>query len=753
MAATYDGSIRINTKIDSRDAKTQLNSLSRSLKNFAVVVGVAFGVGAIVSFGKECVNLASDLNEVQNVIETTFGDSVGLIEQFADTAATSFGLSELAAKRYTGTMGAMLKSMGFAERAAADMSIEMAALAGDMASFYNLSTDEAFNKIRSGISGETEPLKQLGINLSVANLEAYALAQGIKTSYNALSEQNKALLRYNYLMDVTSDAQGDFAKTSNSWANQVRILALQWESMKATLGGAFIQVLTPVLQMLNLIIGRLNAAAESFANFIAVVTGNTQKFKETSAAATGAVEGLADATTETGDAAEKAGKKAGKSLAAFDELNTLSGGSGGESAIAIPGVAVTEEVVSANKEAEDSTDLAVRKMEAKLFGFLMEYADEVRRVKDSWEELKRTVGGVFNDIAAQFAKVAVAGTGFEMLMNFIYAILEGANLLIGVAGKLFVALNVPAFIQSALLYLSSLFRAIGDIIVAITPGIMDFVNKALVPIAHWIGEKLRHVLDFFAEQLKKIGDWFADHEEQFSIILGFLGDIAAAIWAIIEPLLDSAWEDTKVLISTLIDLILALVGTIINLVALILTLPDTFSEAWIKITEVWGNASEWFEINVLTPIKTAFKDAINFMIGIAEGFVNGFIRGINAIIDALNSISIDVPDGVPYIGGTKFGIDIPNVRSISIPRLAQGAVIPPNREFMAILGDQKRGTNIEAPLSTIEQAVRNVFGERSFKSSGNAIVILQVDGRELARVMVPYNEGETQRLGTKLIER
>lgn len=749
MAATYDGSIRINTKIDQRGAQSGLKSLTSSLKGFALAVGAAFAVGAIINFGRSAIKLASDLAEVQNVIDTTFGGSVGLIEKFADTAAVNFGLSELAAKQYTGTMGAMLKSMGFAERAAADMSVEMAGLAGDMASFYNLSTDEAFMKIRSGISGETEPLKQLGVNLSVANLEAYALAQGMTTAYNSLDEQNKALLRYNYLLDVTSDAQGDFAKTSNSWANQIRILKLQWDSMKATLGGAFIQVLTPVIQMLNVLIGRLNTAAESFANFIAVITGNTQKFKSTSTEATDAVEGLADATSKSGEAAEKAGKKAGKGLASFDELNTLSSASGGGTGdSAVPDVAT--ETATATEDIKDVTDTAIKKMEAKLLEFFWRYQDEIRRIKESWDGLKKTVTGFISDISTQFRRVDLGGAAFKALMNFVYAVIEAVDLLIGFIGKLFVALDVPAIVESALVFLSSLFKAIGDVVSAITPGILAFVDKALVPIAKWIGEKLRAVLEFFAGQLQKVGDWFTDHERQFTVILGFLGDIAAVIWSIIEPLLDSVWEDTKVMISTLIDIILGLIGVILDLAVYVIELPEKFAAVWEAIKAVWGSAAQWFSTNVLIPIQNGFKGAINNLISLAEGFVNGFIGGINSIIKALNNISFKNP-----ITGAIYSLNIPTAKTVKLPRLAQGAVIPPNREFMAILGDQKRGVNIETPLETMIEAFKAALVEMggAGAGAGDIKVYIEFKGQlaRLGQVLEPVITAETQRKGPKFV--
>ena len=177
---------------------------------------------------KNGIDYASDLAEVQNVVDVSFGKSAASINDWSQKALEAYGLNEVAAKRYNGTLGAMLKSTGVAGDSVVDMSEKLTGLAGDMASFYNLDTNAAFEKIRSGISGETEPLKQLGINMSVANLEAYALSQGITTAYDKMSQAEQTMLRYNYLMSVTSDAQGDFARTSDSWANQTRLLSENW---------------------------------------------------------------------------------------------------------------------------------------------------------------------------------------------------------------------------------------------------------------------------------------------------------------------------------------------------------------------------------------------------------------------------------------------------------------------------------------------------------------------------------------------
>ncbi len=216
-----------------------------------VMDGVRKLKNEFVDFAKEGIELASDLTEVQNVVDVTFGDSSGTINNWAKRAATSFGMSELAAKEYTGTLGAMLKSQGITSDSVVQLSTDLVGLAGDMASFYNLDVETAFKKIRSGMSGETEPLKELGINMSVANMSAYALAEGIEKPWKKMSQQEQTILRYNYLLDQTADAQGDFARTSDSYANQQRIMELTLQNLSAELGEKLLPVALEFTQMIS----------------------------------------------------------------------------------------------------------------------------------------------------------------------------------------------------------------------------------------------------------------------------------------------------------------------------------------------------------------------------------------------------------------------------------------------------------------------------------------------------------------------
>ena len=206
---------------------------------------------ALLDIGKDAVQAASALEEVQNVVDVTFGSDANKIDKWAKDAGAQFGLTETQAKKFTSTLGAMMKSAGMSGSEITDMSTDLAGLAADMASFYNLDFETAFQKIRSGISGETEPLKQLGINMSVANLEAYALSKGITKAFNDMSQGEQTMLRYQYLMQATADAQGDFARTSDGYANSLRQMETNIESLKTKLGSVLIPAVTEAVGFLN----------------------------------------------------------------------------------------------------------------------------------------------------------------------------------------------------------------------------------------------------------------------------------------------------------------------------------------------------------------------------------------------------------------------------------------------------------------------------------------------------------------------
>ena len=338
MAADSVGQIGLDLVVNQNQFKQQMAGIQGLAKKAGAALAAAFAVKKIIDFGAQCIELGSDLAEVQNVVDVTFPRMSKQVDDFAKNAITSFGLSETMAKRFTGTFGAMAKAFGFGEQAAYEMSTTLTGLAGDVASFYNISQDEAYTKLKSVFTGETETLKDLGIVMTQSALDSYALANGYGKVTAKMSEAEKVALRYKFVQDQLSLASGDFIRTADGWANQVRVLKLQFDSLKATIGQGLINVLTPVIQVINRIISKLMSLANAFKAFTEMVTG--KKGGGGASAATAGMDAMAQSADKAGAAAGGAGgaaKKAAKDMKSvstgIDELNIInpdtdSGGSG-----------------------------------------------------------------------------------------------------------------------------------------------------------------------------------------------------------------------------------------------------------------------------------------------------------------------------------------------------------------------------------------------------------------------------------------
>ena len=308
----YDGSIRIDTLLDTSAIDKGIDSVEDKIKSFGVSLGAAFGAKELISFGKQAIDAASDLTEAQNVVDTAFGSMSYKMEQFASTALETYGISELTAKNMGSTYMAMAKGMGVAEGAASDMAVSLTGRLSDVMSFYNKTQSEVDTMGRAIITGETEPLKAIGVVMTQTNLEAYAMAKGLSKTYSEMSAQEQLLVRYKYFLEQTAMAQGDFAKTSDGWANQTRLLAERMNQFMTNIGNVLIETLTPALQFAN--------EAVSFIDEL-LFGGRSA---EESAAAQSAAE-TADEVTAVGTAAEKSQKKLNGLISGFDELHIISG--------------------------------------------------------------------------------------------------------------------------------------------------------------------------------------------------------------------------------------------------------------------------------------------------------------------------------------------------------------------------------------------------------------------------------------------
>ena len=674
-----------------RKSKSVSNQMSGSIsagiagfaKKIGALVATLFTVREIVQFGKECLKLGSDLQEVQNVVDVTFTAMNEQVNQFAKNAKNTAGLSETMAKQYVGTFGAMAKSFKFTEGEAYEMSTTLTQLSGDVASFYNLTQEQAYTKLKSVFTGETESLKDLGVVMTQAALDRFALEKGLGKTTNKMTEQEKVALRYQFVMEQLSGASGDFVRTSDSWANQTRLLTLQFDQLKATIGQGLINALTPVLQVVNQLIGRLQVLADQF------LALTTELFGNAGGSSGSAIEDLAvgynaaaDGASNLAGATEEAGKAAKKYLAPFDEITKLGGkDSNTEAGSALGGIAPGG--APSTDGAVDGNALATPLIAA------------LQAIRDKFKELIEPLKNI--DFKPTMKSIKRLGKAFIVLGADIVKALEWAwfDILVPL-GEWTIEEATPA----ALDLLSAAFVALGEALIPTTDGLEDLWED-LDPLVVFIEETVIMALASLRGMFDELANTISDRGEEIREIFSGIGEIFDIVWRGMKPILTAMrdkWRDTFDAISSYVvdrfGFIIDFLHGIVEFIAGVLTLD--FGRAWEGLVEM-------------------IKVPLNSLIGYVNTMISAVVAGVNAIIDMVSVLSFDIPDWKifgEYAGGTfGFGDFLEPVIPPQIPYLAKGDVLPPNKPFMAVVGDQTHGTNIEAPLSTIEEAVANVLGD------------------------------------------
>ena len=768
-----DGKVTINTQLDNSGLKKGINGISGSfgglksvLGKIGAAVGAAFAVKQLVDFGKAAVELGSNVAEVQNVVDVAFGDMAYKIEAFADASIENYGMSRLSAKKTASTYMAMARGMGIAEEQASDMAIALTGLTGDVASFYNITQEEADTKLKSVFTGETETLKDLGVVMTQANLDAYALAKGIGRTTAQMNQQELVALRYRYVMEQLSLAQGDFARTSDSWANQTRILSEKWKEFMSIVGQALITVLTPVVKVLNSIVSGLIEMANAFnAAISAIFGGAATQIEQTQSAAAGVGAAISSGVEEQ-QALTEATKETVKAQNALgiDELNVVSQSAAGGSGTGGGGVSAgTSGLTQVTQEAAgispmlDGVRKALEKLGALFAPSLKAWGDAFKNLKKPAQEAMSTIKNAASDLW----KNGLAPLGSYLLGDFVPTVTNA-----------FSENLAPVFsdvlgygMQQAALDFETACWTVTNLINDLVLPIAETLKIAWVDVFNSIGstwnrfgesllekwaavregarqiwqsvyesairpvlETLTAAIDWlWADHLKPLWDnillFIASFSEAVSSILAALSPLVDYLVTVFGPLVASVFQSVIDIVGTVFAVILDVISGILRALAGVCEfLTGVFTldweKAWQGIKDIVGG--------VWDGIWGIIKGVINLIIDLINGMIRAIVGGINAVINTLNSISFDIPDWVPVFGGSHFGLNLGTITPPQIPKLAQGAVIPPNREFLAVLGDQKNGTNIEAPLDTIRQAVAmELAGNPQLEYLSRMVTLLQ----------------------------
>lgn len=685
--------------------QSQFKGFSKNLNAGLKIAAASAIVKGLVNFGKEAISVASDLQEVQNVVDVTFGSMSKEVDDFASNALKQFGLSELSAKKFTSTMGAMLKSSGLSANAAKDMSIEMTKLTADMASFYNLDGEEAFTKIQAGLSGETEPLKRLGINMSVANMEAYAMAQGINKAWKEMNQAEQTMLRYNYLLSVTGDAQGDFARNSGSWANQIKLLKEQWQEFMSLIGKALIEVLLPIVKAINKMLEVLISVTKEIGKIYTIITGKQVEVKSTAVNAADAEEDLADGIGEAANAAKKA-------LAPFDELNILQSdlGSGGA-------FNLFDDLGGTNKTTITTTKVDNGFNEAKEEGekyFIW--------FEDRWKRLRQTVE----------MPILIPSPIFAEIPNPIYKPNWGLTPPL-VSDPIFKPIPNPIYRPNWGLELPPIPQVVFKPIEQTEYNVsLESIKTKTSEMYAWLDKKQ---VEFSQKYNFKFSEAFGLAEQNFKVHEANMRLIGAAIGVTLLGNINEALSKIGVNTNSTIGITQnnwqtwgtnlggiaaetakSYVGNIAEGFKATHQNTINFAKSHLEGMRSWGTGvletaaqtSRGFVNNMVSGFSTVWNNFKELMSGMGKS-VSGWFQENKKLV-----LTTAIVGGIA-LAGVGLALAAPTIISYAapvlgglatIPALANGAVIPPNSEFLAILGDQKSGRNIEAPEGLIRQIVR-----------------------------------------------
>ena len=870
MAMGYDGSINIDTKIDSsgfnqgvKGLSGKLDGITSSLKKLAAAAGIAFGVAAVVNFGKASVSAATELSNAMMGLQSIM-EGQGRSFQAAQDFINKYTSDGLIPATNAITAYKNLASRGYTDPQIQDtlQALKDSAAFGRQASY---SLGDAVTSATEGLKNENSILvDNAGVTKNVAKMwEDYAKSIGVSTQ--DLTKQQKIQAEYNGIMEETRFQTGDAAKLAGTYSGQVLQLGYNFNNLKVAVGNAILPIASAVLPSLNAIITALTRVANLFAQVTTALFGRQatqqQAVANTATNIATSSNDAAKAQNRLADATKKAGKAADGSLASFDELNVLQ-----------------QDTSAGSSSADTSTPdvsggAAIDPIGGQEIGAGVTVSPAVQAAAD---ELKRTLSPLqaidFTNLKKAFSGLADA---VKPLGKTLFSGLEWAytNIFVPLA-KWTIEDALPAFLG----VLAGAMEVLSSVIESLKPLALWLFDNFLKPLAAWTGGVIVSVLTNIKDALYGVSDWISKNQglvQGMTVtvglffaawkivdllafitnaggVVGILMKMKDALWAVTgakvvaqketlylaglyaKDFLVSLVNTTAALVkqaaqwvittaataaqtvatwaqnaatvavtaatwlfnaamavlTSPITLVVAAIAALIAIVYLLIThwdqvkaagaaawdwiqkawasagawmntnvvqpiskffaglwtgISTAAGNAWKSISGIWQTVSDWFTKHVIDPIEKGFKGTINNMIGMVEGFVNSFIGGVNKIIEALNSIHIDVPKNIPKIGGIKFGFDIPTLGKVSIPRLATGAVIPPRAEFAAILGDQRSGTNIEAPADLIRSIVASEIDKLNIQPQVN--VIASGDNAGFIRWMKFEIEQENRRVG------
>lgn len=773
MATQSDGKVIISTELDNsqlpkgvKQISGQLGGLKNVVKSLGTAIAAAFSVAAIVNFAKESVQAANRLTDALTGLKSIL-DGQG--RSFSD--AQKF-LEEYTADGLVPMTNAITAYKNLASRGYDDTQIRQTLQALKDASAFgrqaSYSMGEAVESATEGLKNENSILvDNAGVTKNVAKMwDEYAASIG--TTANNLTQQQKIQAEVNGILEESKYQAGDAAKVAGTLSGQLSQLSVNFNNLKVAVGNALGPIVQSFLPVINAAVSALTRFANAIASVVAALFGSSMSVSaEAAQEVADGYNSAADGAGNLAKSTEAAGKAAKKYLAGFDEITKIGdsssgGGSSGGSGGAVGSGVSVGTTIAANGEVND------------------EISPKIQAVIDKIHQLIEPLKNIdFEPAVAAFSRLggAVGGLG-----TVIVDALEWAwfNILVPLA-EWTIEEATPAGVN----LLASAFEFLAAVLKPVFDGLQKLL-KWLNPVFEFIGETAVEILGWFSEAFEELAAVFEEKGPEISGIFSNIGEVIAAVWAVIEPLLSDmvdvfgeCFDWVMEIVAEAVEWVIDVLYGLTEFIAGIFT--GDWSRAWKGIGTIFESTGEflvevadwilsafglsfedivqaartaWNSIKTTTSsiwngIKSTVRGTVNGIIGFINGMIRGIVSGINAVIRTLNKLNFEIPDWVPGFGGKEFGFNLKTISYPQIPYLAQGAVLPANKPFLAVVGDQKHGTNVEAPLATIEEAVANVMTRMNGATNQQIVALLrdileailgiEIDGETISRAVDNYN--------------
>lgn len=690
--------------------KTQAGMLSAFKKLKTGII--ALGIGKII---KDSIQMGMDAVESDSLFEVSLGNMSDSVRAWSEEMQEALGVNAVAIRKNTGTIYNMTTSMGLAKENALKMSKGVAMLSNDMASFYNISQEEAFDKIQSGLTGMSKPLKDLGILVDDTTITQVAYANGIAKTGEELTEQQKVLARYVALLKQTGNAQGDLARTIDSPANQLRLLKSQVQQLGLAFSNILMPVIQAVLPYITAFTKVITRAVTSLAKFLGIA--NKGGGTETLSSNVGSIaDGLSDA--------DKNAKKLKGTLASFDEMNVIqdnSSDSGGSSGGGGSYGGTLDFDLSEYDAHLDWVDSSTQKIVENIEGafgtlggiiasiwdtapvqsfvdfvvnygqFLFDYYTTL--ATNLWTNLQTTWTNIETDVMTILTNMTTLWTAFWNDLSIGIQV-WGPQITKGVTGvfnsvwkdafdpaiklmtgvwKDFTGILVDLWNEHGKTLVDNLGETVTNIIALFQKIWDDVIEPIITPLLEtlsWLWDKhLKDMVQALGELVMSLVNGAMEIYNKFiHPIISWLLDVLAPAWAYVSSVVVGVLGTILGVVSDVITGIIKVLRGIIDF------LTGVFTLNW---TKVWNGVKEIFD---------GIWEAIS---GVVKGVVNLIIDALNGFISGLNKISFDVPDWVPIIGGKKWGFNIKKLK-----KLGTGGVV--DKPMIAEIGEA--GKEVVMPL-------------------------------------------------------